>query len=237
MTIRETRLHRGASIELRAAGEGKLPTIVGYGAVFGRLSQNLGGFVEDIAPQAFNDTIARKTSSSAADGDLKSYWNHDGSRFLGRTSAGNLTVGIDVTGVRYEVAPPNTSYARDLVELVDNRLVIGSSFTFRTLPDGDVWSLTEQGFPKRTIVGAEMFELGPVSDPAYLATEEEGASAALRSLAARLNRRPEEAFEAAAANELRAFMESPNGTPPIEEQAASTLVLYRRRLELASRRP
>jgi uncharacterized protein len=239
MTARETRLWRDSAIELRA-GIADVPTIAAYGAVFNRLSQNLGGFVEAIDPGAFTDTLARKSSASASTGDIKSYWNHDGSRFLGRTSADNLTVSTDDIGLAYVVSPPSTTYSRDLAALVDARLVLGSSFTFRTLPEiGDSWSLTEQGFPKRTLLAVELFEVGPVSDPAYLATEEEGAGAALRSLAVRLNRRPEEALEAAAANELRAFMEAPNGTPDIEEQAADSAVrldVMRRRLMLAAHR-
>jgi HK97 family phage prohead protease len=230
MTTRETRLWRGTTVELRARSEG-LPTITGYGAVFNRLSQNLGGFVEDIDPGAFTDTLARNN-------DVKSYWNHDGSRFLGRRSASNFTVSVDGTGLPYEVTPPNTTYARDLVEVISAGLVLGSSFTFRTLVDGDTWTLTEQGFPKRTLLAVELFETGPVSDPAYLATETEGSSVALRSLAARLNRPFAEVNEAAVANELRNVM-TPKGAPELEEQAERTvnrIEWNRRRLALAAHR-
>lgn len=225
---RETRYWKApAPLELRAGAEGKLPTIVGYGAVFGRYSQNLGGFVEVIDPAAFNDTLSRKN-------DFKSYFNHDPSRPLGRTVAGNLDLDVDDIGLGYRVTPPDTSYARDLVAVVDAGIVQGSSFTFRTLPDGDSWSLTEQGFPLRTLRAVELYELGPVSDPAYLDTETEGAGIALRSLAVRSGRRHEEVLEAAGANELRSIIETidPERGPA---QHASRLAVARRRLALATR--
>lgn len=225
--MRETRYWKApAPLELRA-GAGKVPTIVGYGAVFNRYSQNLGGFVEVIDPAAFNDTLSRKQ-------DFKSYWNHDPSRALGRTTAGNLTVEADGTGLGYEVAPPDTSYARDLAAVVEAGIVQGSSFTFRVLPDGVEWTLTEQGFPLRRLLAVELYELGPVSDPAYLDTETEGVSVALRSLAVQCGRRPEEVLEAAGANELRSIIEAID-LDPGPAQPASRREVNRRRLALAAR--
>lgn len=199
MTQRETRFWKVPALELRANGDG-LQSFTGYGLLYNRYSQNLGGFVEQVAPSAFVDSLARGNN-------LKSYFNHDPSRVLGTIAAGNLVVEDDQFGIRYTVTPPDTSYARDLSALIAATIVRGSSYTFRTMQDGDVWSLTEQGFPLRTIVKAEIFEVGPVTDPAYLDTEGEGAAVALRSLAVRLNRSFGEVAEAAAANELRSVME------------------------------
>lgn len=225
----ETRYWRVPALELRAGADGALPTIAGYAAVYNRLSQNLGGFVEQVDPTAFDGNFGRAA-------DFKSCWNHNLDQILGRSTAGNLEVESDVTGLAYAVTPPSLSYGRDLAELVAAGIVKGSSFTFRTLPGGDRWSLTEQGFPLRTLTAVELFELGPVTDPAYLDTEAEGASVALRSLAASLNRRPEEVMEAAAANELRSIM-TPLDDHDEHDQAphASRLDVHRRRLALASR--
>lgn len=234
MSTRETRFWRVPNLELRAAGDGGgLPVITGYGCVFNKYSQNLGGFVEQIDPRAFDATLSRSN-------DVKSYWNHDGSRALGRVSAGNLVLDVDTVGVRYAVTPPDVSYARDLSALVDAKIVAGSSFTFRVMPDGEVWSLTEQGFPLRTITALELYEMGPVTDPAYLDTEGEDASVALRSLAASLGRDPGEVFEAAKANELRSLMTAQPSDEQIDKddngpaQHARRDVLARR-LALASR--
>ena len=65
--MRETRFLRRpeAVAELRAKGDGKLPAIAGYAAVFGQYSQNLGGFVEMIAPGAF-DRVLREALTTAS---------------------------------------------------------------------------------------------------------------------------------------------------------------------------
>jgi hypothetical protein len=83
-----------------------------------------------------------------------------------------------------------------------------------------------------------MFELGPVSDPAYLATEGEGASVALRSLAARLNRPEGEVIEAAQANELRAVLTAEDTTGEVERdtQTVPLVTAARQRLALTQRR-
>jgi hypothetical protein len=233
MTTRETRFWRVPDLELRAAGDGALPVISGYGCVFNKYSQNLGGFVEQIDPHAFDATLSRAN-------DVKSYWNHECSLPLGRISAGNLSLEVDTTGVKYAVTPPNTTYARDLTVLVDSKIVAGSSFTFRVMPDGEVWSLTEQGFPLRTITALELYEMGPVTDPAYLDTEGEDASVALRSLAKTLARPFAEVAEAARANELRSLFDAPVSTEQTNEEADGSAQHARRdvlarRLALASR--
>jgi HK97 family phage prohead protease len=229
--MRETRFWRLPDVELRAAADGKMPTIAAYGAVFNRYSQNLGGFVEQLAPSAFADTLARG-------GDVHSYKNHDPNLPLGRTSAGNLVVSADSFGLPYEVTPPATTSARDLIAEVEAGLIRGSSFTFRVMPEGDSWSLTDQGFPLRTLHAVELYEVGPVTNPAYLDTETEGAQVALRSLAVRINRPAGEVLEAAGANELRSLLAAPieqaEETDPA--QHASWVTSARRRMELAARR-
>lgn len=53
-------------VEKREDGEG--PRIVGYAAKFNTRSNNLGGFVEVIAPGAFDDVL---------DDDVRALFNHD----------------------------------------------------------------------------------------------------------------------------------------------------------------
>lgn len=229
--MRETRFWKLPELEVRNAGTASA-TIRAYGAVFNRYSQNLGGFVEQLDLKAFNDTLARG-------GVVKSYKNHDPNIILGRSDVGSLTVGADAFGLAYEVTPPPTQAARDLLIEIEHRLIPGSSFTFRVLPEGDSWGLTEQGFPLRTLHAVELYEVGPVSDPAYLDTEGEGASVALRSLAVRLNRPVGEVQEAAGANELRSLLAAPieQAEDPSPAQHASWITAARRRMELTARTP
>ena len=49
--------HITGAVELRASDNGP-GVIVGYASVFNRLSQNLGGFVERVDPDAFNKSLA-----------------------------------------------------------------------------------------------------------------------------------------------------------------------------------
>lgn len=91
-------------IEKREDGEG--PRIVGYAAKFNTRSNNLGGFVEVIAPGAFDDVL---------DDDVRALFNHDRNFVLGRTKAGTLELTVDEVGLRYEISPPDTQTVRDMV--------------------------------------------------------------------------------------------------------------------------
>lgn len=157
-------------VTLRAAssGPGKLG---GYALKFNRLSQNLGGFVERIAPGALTKTLRDG-------GDVLARFQHEDAFILGRTLSETLRLTVDDVGLLYEVDLPDTSYARDLAALADRGDVQHSSFAFRVMPNGDEWSLTDEGFPLRTVTEMQLVDVAPVVSPAYLDT-----SSGLRSLA------------------------------------------------------
>lgn len=155
------------TFELRASGKG-LGTLVGYAAVYNRHSQNLGGFVEQVDPGAF--------TKSLADGvPVMCRGNHEDSMLLGTTWAETLRLSSDGTGLLYEVDLPDTTAGRDFAALVGRGDVKWSSFAFRTIADD--WSVTEQGFPLRTLLGVQLVDVAPVNSPAYLDT-----TVAVRSL-------------------------------------------------------
>lgn len=180
-----------AELELRADPGKTMPTVVGYAAVFNSLSQNLGGFVEQVAPGAFRKTITEQ--------DVRALFNHDPNFVLGRNRSETLRMGEDTYGLHYEVDLPNTQAGRDVAEMIERRDVSGSSFGFRTIEDE--WGTTEQDFPLRTLRSVQLFDVSPVTYPAYLGTE-----SALRSLASRLEISAEHVLEAAATGELRAII-------------------------------
>lgn len=169
----ETRVlgRKNAPLELRVDDDG-VRTLVGYGAVFDSLSQDLGGFRETITPTAFNRTVSQ-------DRDVLVTFNHDVNHLLGRTGAGTARLGIDEVGVRYEVDLPETASARDVAELAARGDLFGSSFTFSVTDKGDEWSKDEDGNRIRTLNEVRLYELGPVVSPAYLDT-----TVALRSMEA-----------------------------------------------------
>ena len=147
--------------ELRAIEDEKgLRHIVGYAAVFNSLSENLGGFREKIEPGAFRDSIT-------AD-DVRALWNHDSNYILGRNKSGTLALSEDERGLKIDVSPPDTQWARDLMVSIDRGDVDKMSFGFRTLDDD--WNAVNHE-EVRTLKKVQLFDVSPVVFPAYPDTE------------------------------------------------------------------
>src|SRR5262249_58423455 len=85
-------------VEVRSAADGQ--RIGGYGAVFGKLSRNLGGFVELVGDGAFNQS--RMTNWP----NVVCRYNHDPNMVLGTTAGATLQLRTDNVGLEYEVLPP-----------------------------------------------------------------------------------------------------------------------------------
>jgi HK97 family phage prohead protease len=146
--------------EVRAT-EGDSPKIVGYAAKFGMRSQDLGGFLEIIAPGAFDECLA-------ANPDILGLFNHDMNNVLGRTSSGTMRVSVDEIGLRYEIDPPDTQLARDLMVSMRRKDIRGSSFGFYC-EDPDPWVYDpDTDSLLRVIKKASIFDCSVVTDPAYL---------------------------------------------------------------------
>lgn len=152
-------------IERRAEGETR--TIAGHAAVFNQLSEELWGFREVVAPGAFRKTLGA---------DVRALWNHDPNHVLGRSKSGTLRLREDEVGLAIEIDPPDTAMARDLVTLIERGDVSQMSFGFRTVTDS--WRMLD-GEPVRTLEEVELFDVSPVTFPAYPETD-----VAVRSLEA-----------------------------------------------------
>lgn len=139
--------------------------VTGAGAVYNKRSLDLGGFVEIIREGAF-------TRSLEEGREIKSYFNHDPNQVLGTTESDPpLNIEDGKRGLNYEVEIPDTSYGRDLRENLKRKNVKGSSFQFKTIEDN--WYKDDEGVTVRELVEATLFEVGPVSDPAYLVANSE----------------------------------------------------------------
>lgn len=156
---------RSFFVEEFRADDGETPKMTGYAALFENLSEDLGGFREKIAHGAFSKTLG---------GDVRALFNHDPNYILGRTVSKTLRLKEDQRGLAIEIDPPNTTVARDLQESVKRGDVSQMSFGFKTI--SDKWENTKEG-TIRTILEAELFDISPVTFPAYRQTE-----VALRSL-------------------------------------------------------
>lgn len=219
MTI-ETR-HTSGVVALRSDGD--KPVLGGYALKFNRLSQNLGGFVERVAPGAVTKTMRDG-------GDVLARFQHLDEYLLGRTASGSLRLSVDETGLLYEVDLPDTGYARDLAALATRGDVQHSSFAFRTI--ADEWGFTEQGFPLRTLVEIQLVDVAPVVNPAYLDT-----TSGLRTLAEARGLDVDAVATAAREGHLADVITVPKDQREGEPgETHSNIALRRRRAELLQRR-
>jgi len=135
--------------------------IVGYAALFNSPADENNGFIEKIAPGAFANAIKRS--------DTRALVNHNSEKVLGRLKAGTLTLSEDEKGLFYEVDPPNTTYANDLMESMKRGDIDQSSFGFVVAKEE--WD-DSKDVPVRTIIEVdELFDVSPVTFPWYKNTE------------------------------------------------------------------
>jgi HK97 family phage prohead protease len=192
MRPNERRLSKLQRPQLMKRADGEMPMIVGYAAVFydsadpdGTEYKMWDDLTERIMPDAFGRAIKED--------DVRALFNHEDNLLLGRTTSKTLRLSVDKRGLKYEIDPPNTQAARDLIESLSRGDVDGSSFSF--VPN--VTSYRTEG--KVYIVerhDLRLYDVGPVTFPAYTGTESgtrstvpEAEAKALREEAQRLLRK------------------------------------------------
>lgn len=155
-SVKEKR--KAAECRAITAEGGALRKIVGYAAVFDKPSEDM-GFIEYVRPGAFRKAIAKS--------DARALFNHDTDTLpLGRQSAGTLVLREDDTGLYYEITPPDTQSARDLMTSIDRGDVKESSYGFTVAVDE--WDYSDPRQTKRTIIEVEeLFDVSPVVFAAF----------------------------------------------------------------------
>lgn len=119
-------------------------------------------FVEQIAPDAF-------TRSLKEDRDIMANAGHtdDPLAALGRIGE-NLTVSSTATELRWEALLPDTQASRDVLNLVDKKIIRGTSFEFEVRgAAGEKWESRDAQTDLRTITDAKLIAFNPVTWPAY----------------------------------------------------------------------
>lgn len=161
--------------ELRAeGGDGKPTMLVGHALVFDVLSEDLGWFREKIAPGATRESIPRD--------DIRALFNHDSNFILGRNRAGTLRLKEDSVGLAVEIDPPDTQVARDLATSIKRGDVTQMSFGF--IAEVDEWDMTTDPYT-RTLKKIRLYDVSPVTFPAYPQTDISARSAEARASADR----------------------------------------------------
>lgn len=130
--------------------------IEGYFALYEEQTTLWEGCHEVISRGAFNKTLTN---------DIRALWNHNSQYVLGRNKAGTLELRSDDKGLFGKLKLPNTSYARDLYELVKRGDVDQCSFGFNInseqleeLPSGEFrWRIND----------VDLHEVSIVTFPAY----------------------------------------------------------------------
>ncbi len=257
MPATPARVKRAFDLELEEREYGDAPRIVGHAAVFDRLSEDLGGFREEIKPGAFTRTIAGLQGKERD--DVIALFNHNENYVLGSTKSGSLKLAEDDRGLLVDVqVDPDNATIRDLVLKPMRRGDINKmSFAFRIVQER--WrdprkDERDKGIdtPVRSVREVKLYDVSVVTYPAYTQTDATVRSALVGvgidfdSLAAAIERgiTPNPADVAllrSSISALSALLPSdpviPMTTPPADDPTppAASLALWRQRLLLAER--
>lgn len=153
------------TFEFRVESNDEGSKIVGHAAVFNEEAR-IFDFQEKIAPGAFR--------SSIKEDDVRALFNHDSNFVLGRNTAGTLDLKEDKKGLAIEIDPPDTQFARDLMVSMERGDITQMSFGFQVV--AEEWEANDDGPDVRTLKEVRLFDVSPVTYPAY-----EGTDVAVRS--------------------------------------------------------
>ncbi len=159
----ERRFIQGAQIRSK---RGETPGIEGVAAVYNQ-TYDTGWFIETIKPGAFARALQEKQ-------DVRCLFNHDPNNLLARTKSGTLRMTDASDGLHYDAdTDPNTTMGRDVAAMIERGDLDGCSFSFNVR--GDVWrhERDEDGKGETTyrdITDLDLFDVGPVTFPAYTQT-------------------------------------------------------------------
>lgn len=159
------REQRRYAFDVRAAepaGDGKLRW-EGYAAVFDS-EIDFGPFREVIRKGAFRKTLRES--------DQVALWDHESRLVLGRRSENTLELTEDEHGLKASgVLDPEVGHQRDVYHMLRRGDIKGMSFGFNVTKEQ--WSTRDDGTELREIKEVRLYEVSPVTFPAYEATEVE----------------------------------------------------------------
>ena len=158
--------------------------LTGHSAVFDNetlIGGGYYGFYEKIRAGAFAEAISEKQP-------VRCYFNHDRNWVLGYTANAKrqtLTLKEDDVGLWFECQAPASRLINDLVIAPLTRGDIdGCSFMFSVRDGGALWTMVETDKGEewhRELTRLNLFDVGPVAEPAYGGTDVDVQRSAMKS--------------------------------------------------------
>lgn len=174
MTVQIEQRHLARPLEVRKDGDSL--RLEGYAAVFYAASDPDGTQYrlfrdtwERVMPGAFDEALRRPD-------DVRCLFNHNMDAVLGRTVSKTLALSVDAIGLRYSCLLPDDEDGRRVASKVSRGDVTGCSFAFSV--EKQNWR-EDKEVTYREILSVRLYDVGPVTFPAYKATD---VSVAQRSL-------------------------------------------------------
>jgi len=139
--------------------------VEGYAAVFDEPTELWPGMWEVIRPGAFKRTLGHGA-------DVRMLFNHDPNIVLDRTRNGRLELWEDARGLGYRghIDPEDTE-AMNLYRRIKRGIVDQSSFAFAVEQTGETFGEYQGDGDLREILRVKLFDVSPVTYPAYQNTE------------------------------------------------------------------
>jgi HK97 family phage prohead protease len=168
--IIERRFADLAGVDVRADEENEgIVRFKGHAAVFNQITQigsSMWGWREQIASGAFKKTIA--------EADVRFLFNHNSDTVMARSTNGTLELSEDKTGLLTEAGLSLDDVdVQRLVPKLNSKNVTQMSFAFRVIVDEWDEEPDDGGLPIRTIKEVKLFDVSPVTFPAYEGTDAE----------------------------------------------------------------
>lgn len=187
-------------MEIRSFSEERaMPTVVdertieGYAVVFEKESR----VMFDMQKKRFFVEVIKRgavTEDDLKNWDVKALMEHDKSRLLARSfnGSGTLQLSVDDYGVKYRFEAPKTVEGDNAVEMIRRKDIFGSSFSFTANEKENVsYRKKEDGILLREVSRLNrMYDVSPVSDPAYFGTDVN-----VRSLDSYFEEAPDESYK------------------------------------------
>ena len=151
----------GLTVETRS--EDNKPVLRGHAAVFNQLSEDLGGFREQVAPGAFADAISTD--------DVRFLINHEGLP-LARNVSKTLLLSEAARGLAIEalIDEEDADWQR-LLRKIARGDINQMSFAFSVRPGGQDWAKNDDGIVVRTLKRVRLYDVSAVTFPAYPQTD------------------------------------------------------------------